>query len=174
MIKSSEHPKKRYVSPPKKEKSPERDDNKPKHYVSLQKKEQSPVGPPPPQRVNPPSQCEIKPSDMEKPINATPIEKSNAKDSKSYFEIFQKGYKPPVQKQQTEEDETYLQVFIWKSDLENYCNYEGTIKQANTSGALFSIAQNLLHIATNVAKKGTNLLFYKYYSTSVMYGNKTG
>ena len=23
-------------------------------------------------------------------------------------------------------------------------------------------------------KKGTNLLFYKYYSTSVMYGNKTG
>ena len=84
--------------------------------------------------MNPPSQCEIKPSDTEKPIDATPIEKSN------YFEIFQKGYKPPVQKQQTEEDETYLQVFIWKSDLENYCDYEGTVKQGNTSGALFSIA----------------------------------
>ena len=85
-----------------------------------------------------------------------------------------KGYKPPVQKQQTEEDETYLQVFIWKSDLENYCDYEGTIKQVNTSGALFSIARKLPHAATNVANKGTNLLFYKYYSTSVMYGNKTG
>ena len=90
---------------------------------------------------------------MENPINATPIQKSNAKDSKSYFEIFQKGYKPPVQKQQTEEDETYFQVFIWKSDLENYCDYEGTIKQGNTNGALFSIAQNLPHAATNVTKK---------------------
>ena len=123
----------------KKEKSPECDDNKPKHYVSSPSKEQPLVGPPPPQRVNPPSQSEIKPSDMKKPIDTTPIEKSNAKDSKSYFEIFQKGYKPPVDKQKTEKDEAYLQVFIQKSDLENYCDYEGTIKQGHTSGALFSI-----------------------------------
>ena len=64
---------------------------------------------------------------MKKPIDATPIEKSNAKNSKSYFEIFQKGYKPSIDKQKSEQDETYLQVFIQKSDLNNYCDYEGTI-----------------------------------------------
>ena len=56
--------------------------------------------------------------------------------------------------------------------MDNYCNYEGTVKQGNTSGALFSIAWNLPTAEANVAKKGTNLWFYKYYSGSVMYRNK--
>ena len=92
--------------------------------------------------MNPPSQSQsqIKPSDSDNPVEAKPIEKSDAKDGKSYFEIFKKGYKPPINKKINEEDDPYPQVFIHKLELDNYCNYEGRVKQGNTSGALFSIA----------------------------------
>ena len=103
--------------------------------------------------MNPPSQSQIKPSDSDNPIEADPIEKSDAKDGNSYFEIFKKGYKPPVDKQKNEEDDLYLQVLIHKPELDNYCNYEGTVKQGNTSSALFSIARNLPTAEANVAQK---------------------
>ena len=68
--------------------------------------------------MTPPSQSEIKPNDNVngKPIDAKPIKKSDDKQGKSYFEIFQKGYKPPVDKQKNEEDYPYLQMFIQKSE----------------------------------------------------------
>ena len=140
--KSCEHPKKCDISPLKTQKNPKCDkDIKQKHYVPSPKANKPPVtGPPPPQRVNPPSQSQIKPSDSDNPIEAKPVEKSDAKDGNSYFEIFKKGYKPPIDKQKNEEDDPYLQVFICKSELDNYCNYEGIVKQGNTSGALFLIA----------------------------------
>ena len=100
--------------------------------------------------MTPPSQSKIKPNDNGNPIEAKPIEKSDCKQGNSYFEIFQKGYKPPVDKQKNEEDDPYLQVFTWKLDLDNYCNYEGTVKQGNTSGA---IARNLPTAEGNVAQK---------------------
>ena len=154
---SCEHPKKCDISPLKTQKTPEHDKDKKQKCDTPSPKANKPsvTGPPPPQRVNPPSQSQsqIKPSDSDNPIEAKPIEKSDAKDRNSYFEIFKKGYKPPIKKQKNEEDDPYLQVFIRKSELDNYCNYKGTVKQGNTIGALFSIAQNLLTAEANVAKK---------------------
>ena len=158
--------------PHKKEKSPECDDKKQKHYVSSLKKSSHLLDPHLP-KSEPSLSIWNKAKWYEKTNRCKTFEKSNAKDGKSYFEILQKGYKPPVNKQETEEDENlpssvHLEIRFWQL-LQLWRLNKGTLVVH-----CFKLHETF-HLQKQMWwKKGTNLLFYKYYSTSVTYGNKIG
>ena len=65
---------------------------------------------------------------------------------------------PSVKKesQESEEDDVYIQVFFRKSELDHYCDYEGTVKEGEMSGALFTIHKDSILSEggdANLAKK---------------------
>ena len=56
----------------------------------------------------------------------------------------------------SEEEDVYIQVFFRKSELDHYCDYEGTVKERETSGALFTICKDSIQSEggyANLAKK---------------------
>ena len=86
--------------------------------------------------------------------------KETVPEPKRVFEIFKKGFRPPPVKKEPQttekEDDVYIQVYFRKSELERYCDYEGSVTEGETSGALFTICQDCIPSEggdANLAKK---------------------
>ena len=74
------------------------------------------------------------------------------------FDILQKGYKPPKKNAgelENKDNDIFIQVYMRKSELDQHCNYEGTVTENEISGALFSIRPDAIPSKRdgNVSKK---------------------
>ena len=130
--------------------------------------------PPQPTRVvkiekEPPDIIEIMSMDQEE---ATPLKKTDEKpatlpkkatkkkevsDKPKLFPLFSKGYKPPVVEKSSDEDDVLIPVLVWKKQLAEFCDYEGTVMHERKANcAVFSVREDKAckDLSLNLAKKG--------------------
>ena len=83
--------------------------------------------------------------------------KKEVPDKPKLFLLFSKGYKPPIVKKSCDEDDVLIPVLVWKKQLVEFCDYEGTVMhEGKANCAVFSVREDKAckDSSLNVAKKG--------------------